>query len=44
MQMMTELGRGLVLVDAARLDLAPEHLRKAAMAPSADHDNKLFTP
>jgi len=42
--MMTELGRGLVLVDAARLDLAPEHLRKAAMAPSADHDNKLFTP
>ncbi len=42
--MKTERGRGLVLVDAARLDLAPEHLRKAAMAPSADPDNKLFTP
>jgi hypothetical protein len=44
MQMMTERGRGLVLVGAARLDLALEHLLKAVMAPSADPDDKLFTP
>lgn len=43
-QMMAERGRGLVLVGAARLDLALEHLLKAAMAPSADADDKLFTP
>ena len=43
-QMMAERGRGLVLVGAARLDLALEHLRKAVMAPSADPDDKLFTP
>lgn len=43
-QMMTERGRGLVLVGAARLDLALEHLLKAVMAPSDDPDDKLFTP
>ena len=43
-QMMTERGRGLVLVGAARLDLALEHLLKAVMAPSAEPDDKLFTP
>jgi len=43
-QMMAERGRGLVLVGAARLDLALEHLLKAVMAPSADPDDKLFTP
>jgi len=43
-QMMTERGRGLVLVGAARLDLALEHLLKAVMAPSHDPDDKLFTP
>lgn len=32
-QMMVERGRGLVLVGAARLDLALEHLLKAVMAP-----------
>lgn len=42
-QMMAERGRGLVLVGAARLDLALEHLLKAVMAPSADPDDKLFT-
>jgi hypothetical protein len=43
-QMMAERGRGLVLVGAARLDLALEHLLKAVMAPSTDPDDKLFTP
>lgn len=43
-QMMAERGRGLVLVGAARLDLALEHLLKAVMAPSAEPDDKLFTP
>lgn len=43
-QMMTERGRGLVLVGAARLDLALEHLLKAVMAPSQEPDDKLFTP
>jgi hypothetical protein len=43
-QMMSERGRGLVLVGAARLDLALEHLLKAVMAPSAEPDDKLFTP
>ena len=43
-QMMVERGRGLVLVGAARLDLALEHLLKAVMAPSAEPDDKLFTP
>jgi len=31
-QMMTERGRGLVLVGSARLDLALEHVLKAVMA------------
>jgi hypothetical protein len=44
LQMMTERGRGLVLVGAARLDLSLEHLLKAVMAPSAEPDDKLFTP
>lgn len=44
LQMMAERGRGVVLVAAARLDLALEHLLKAVMAPSADADDKLFTP
>jgi hypothetical protein len=44
LQMMRERGRGLVLVGAARLDLALEHLLKAVMAPSSDPDDKLFTP
>ena len=43
-QMMAERGRGLVLVGAARLDLALEHLLKAVMAPSTEPDDKLFTP
>jgi hypothetical protein len=43
-QMMAERGRGVVLVGAARLDLALEHLLKAVMAPAADPDDKLFTP
>jgi lipoate-protein ligase A len=43
-QMMAERGRGLVLVGAARLDLALEHLLKAVMAPSIEPDDKLFTP
>lgn len=43
-QMMTERGRGLVLVGAARLDLALEHLLKAVMVPSTEPDDKLFTP
>jgi hypothetical protein len=43
-QMMAERGRGLVLVGAARLDLALEHLLKAVMAPSAESDDRLFTP
>ena len=34
LQMMAERGRGLVLVGAARLDLALEHLLKAVMAPA----------
>ncbi|MFM7267215.1 MAG: DUF4145 domain-containing protein [Cyanobium sp.] len=42
-QMMAERGRGLVLVGAARLDLALEHLLKAVMAPSPGPDDKLFT-
>jgi hypothetical protein len=44
LQMMAERGRGLVLVGAARLDLALEHLLKAVMAPSDDADDRLFTP
>jgi hypothetical protein len=44
LQMMAERGRGLVLVGAARIDLALEHLLKAVMAPSDDPDDKLFTP
>lgn len=44
LQMMAERGRGVVLVGAARLDLALEHLLKAVMAPSPDHDDGLFTP
>lgn len=44
LQMMTERGRGLVLVGAARLDLALEHVLKAVMAPCSDPDDKLFTP
>ena len=44
LQMMAERGRGLVLVGAARLDLALEHLLKAVMAPSTEPDDKLFTP
>lgn len=44
LQMMAERGRGVVLVGAARLDLALEHLLKAVMAPSADNDDHLFTP
>ena len=44
LQMMAERGRGLVLVGAARLDLALEHLLKSVMAPSAEPDDKLFTP
>ncbi len=44
LQMMAERGRGLVLVGAARLDLALEHLLKAVMAPNAKPDDKLFTP
>jgi hypothetical protein len=44
LQMMAERGRGLVLVGAARLDLALEHLLKAVMAPSTDPDDRLFTP
>jgi hypothetical protein len=44
LQMIAERGRGLVLVGAARLDLALEHLLQAVMAPSADPDDKLFTP
>jgi hypothetical protein len=43
-QRMVERGRGLVLVGAARLDLALEHLLKAVMTPSAEPDDKLFTP
>lgn len=42
--MMTERGRGLVLVGTARLDLALEHVLKAVMAPCSDPDDKLFTP
>ena len=44
LQMMAERGRGVVLVAAARLDLALEHLLKAVMAPSADAYDKRFTP
>lgn len=44
LQMMAERGRGVVLVGAARLDLALEHLLKAVMAPSDDNDDHLFTP
>ncbi|QPN64627.1 DUF4145 domain-containing protein [Synechococcus sp. CBW1004] len=44
LQMMAERGRGVVLVGAARLDLAVEHLLKAVMAPSQDTDDRLFTP
>lgn len=44
LQMMAERGRGVVLVGAARLDLALEHLLLAVMAPSSDPDDKLFTP
>lgn len=44
LQMMAERGRGVVLVGAARLDLALEHLLKAVMAPSQDPDDGLFTP
>ncbi|MCX5968870.1 MAG: hypothetical protein NTV57_14770 [Cyanobacteria bacterium] len=44
LQMMAERGLGLVLVGAARLDLALEHLLKAVMAPSPEPDDKLFTP
>jgi hypothetical protein len=44
LQMMAERGRGVVLVGAARLDLALEHLLKAVMAPSNDNDDHLFTP
>jgi len=43
LQMMAERGRGLVLVGAARLDLALEHLLKAVMAPSPGPDDKLFS-
>ena len=43
-QMMAERGRGVVLVGAARLDFALEHLLKAVMAPSTEPDDKLFTP
>ncbi|MEB3258392.1 MAG: DUF4145 domain-containing protein [Cyanobacteriota bacterium] len=44
LQMMAERGRGVVLVGAARLDLALEHLLQAVMAPSTEPDDKLFTP
>lgn len=44
LQMMAERGRGVVLVGAARLDLALEHLLKAVMAPSGEPDDRLFTP
>lgn len=44
LQMMAERGRGVVLVGAARLDLALEHLLKAVMAPSSEPDDRLFTP
>jgi hypothetical protein len=37
-QMMAERGRGVVLVGAARLDLALEHLLKAVMVPSQEPD------
>ena len=44
LEMMAERGRSVVLVGAARLDLALEHLLLAVMAPSSDPDDKLFTP
>lgn len=44
LQMMAERGRGLVLVGAARLDFALEHLLKAVMAPNEEQDDRLFTP
>jgi len=43
-QMMAERGRGVVLVGAARLDLALEHWLKAVMVPSQEPDDGLFTP
>ena len=43
-QMMAERGRGVVLVGAARLDFALEHLLKAVMVPTSDADDRLFTP
>ena len=44
LKMMAERCRGVVLVGAARLDLALEHLLKAVRAPCAEPDDKLFTP
>jgi hypothetical protein len=43
-QMMVERGRGLVLVGAARLDLALEHLLKAVMAPLLRSQPELTAP
>lgn len=43
-QMMVERGRGLVLVGAARLDLALEHLLKAVMAPLLHSQPELTAP
>jgi hypothetical protein len=44
LQMMAERGRGVVLVGAARLDLALEHLLKAVMGPVLNQEDRLFTP
>ncbi|ABB57097.1 DUF4145 domain-containing protein [Synechococcus elongatus] len=44
LQMMAERGRGVVLVGAARLDLALERLLQSVMAPLGDEEDVLFTP
>jgi hypothetical protein len=44
LQTMAERGQGLLMVGAARLDFATEHLLKAVMAPNEEQDDRLFTP
>ncbi|AZB73266.1 DUF4145 domain-containing protein [Synechococcus elongatus] len=44
LQMMAERGRGVVLVGAARLDLALERLLQSVMMPLGDEEDTLFIP
>lgn len=43
-QMMSERGRGAILVGGARIDTALESLLKSVMAPGSPKDDNLFKP